>query len=77
MKDGEQNRALSHDLYLLKHIINFISLKVCKVKEQQQQIFAGNVLCQKRNMGVIEKLKSKGFFWSAVSLSVGVLSLVV
>lgn len=77
MKDWEQNQSSGSLFISAKNIFNFISLKVCKVKEQQKQISARNLFCQKRNMGIIEKLKHKEFFWSAVSLSVGVLSLVV
>jgi len=37
----------------------------------------GFVFLEKKYVGIIEKLKSKGFFWSAVSTPVGVMSLVV
>lgn len=71
MKVWEQKQSSELWLVSAKTIFNFISLKVCKVKEQQQQISARILFCQKRNMGIIEKLKHKGFFWSAVSLSAG------
>lgn len=78
-KTENKNRALGHGLYLLEKIFNLISLKVCIAKEQQQRFSARNFffLLEKKYMGINEKLKSKGFFWRAASVSVGVLSLIV